>query len=323
MRKLILLSLMFCAAFVACSDDDDSDAPAYAGSGVNQRVKRISGEYSAWGKFQLEFSYENDGRLKEGWRVNPETGDTTGRVTVEYDLDVHTITFQDYLSGLDAETIARLKKMYPDTYQDTVLAKRNVQTLCSVEMDEEGNMTKNVSRPRRDVGGNGSGDAYVTDYMKVSKQKQIPESANGNLTVIRCFDDEYGTGGNNNVATRTVSKYEFSYDGSVLLDGMRYFPDAYSETGWREVLRFDFESYSGVVVDVDSETYRMRRSKNRVVVAEPGVNYTYTLNDDGLAVSLEMSTGDRFTFEYESGQGNFYELYAMPLDRVLGKVWVR
>lgn len=37
MRKLILLSLMFCAAFVACSDDDDSDAPAYAGSGVNQR----------------------------------------------------------------------------------------------------------------------------------------------------------------------------------------------------------------------------------------------------------------------------------------------
>lgn len=324
MRKLILLSLIFCGAFIACHDDDDSNVAEYAGASVSQRVKRISGEYSAWGKFQMEFSYEEDGRLKEGWRVNPETGDTTGKVIVEYDLNVRTITFQDYIPGLDDDGIARLKEMYPDTYRDTLIAVRRVQTLFSVKMDEDGNMTKTVSRPRRDVGGNGSGDTYVTTYVKVSKHKQIPESANGHLTVIRCFDNEYGTGGNNNsVVTQTLSKYEFAYDGNALLSGVRYFPDPYGETSWRKAFDFGFKCHSDVVVDVDSENYKMRRSTNRVVVAEPGVNYTYTLNDEGLAVSLEMSTGDRFTFEYEAGSGNFYELYAMPLDRVLGKVWVR
>ena len=324
MRKLILLALMFCAASIACNDDDDSDATGYVVSGANQRVKRISGEYSAWGKFQLEFSYGHDGRLQEGWRVNPETGDTTGRVTVTYDQGVHKMTFLDYLPGFDEKTIAELKQKYPDTYRDSLKRKRSEQTLCSVELDADGNMTKIVSRPRRDLGGNESGDVYNTTYVKVSNRKQIPELANGKLTVIRCFDNEYGMGGtNSSIENRILSKYEFTYDGNTLLSGGRYFPDTYSETSWRKVLDFGFESYSGVVVDVDSEVYKMRRSANRVVVAEPGVNYTYTLNDEGLAVSLEMSTGDHFTFEYERGSGNFYELYAMPLDRVLGSVWVK
>lgn len=67
----------------------------------------------------------------------------------------------------------------------------------------------------------------------------------------------------------------------------------------------------------------MRRSANTVVIAEPGVNTTYTLNDYGVAVKVENTDGETAIIEYEQGSGNFSELYATPLDKILGKVWVK
>ena len=67
----------------------------------------------------------------------------------------------------------------------------------------------------------------------------------------------------------------------------------------------------------------MRRDSKQAVIALPGENITYTLNEEGLAIKMETTTGESATIEYETGSGNFSELYATPLDRALGKVWVK
>lgn len=320
MRKLILLSLMFCMALASCQKDDDAEKTAYAGKS-SKRVKRIVGENGVWGKYRLEFNYENDGTLKGAWRFDTETGDTTGVIQVEYDLNYYRLSIKDYVLKIDADSVAVWKKKYPDTWQDTVRGFRTDQLLCSVEL-KEGILTKKIGRPRRNTG---SGKFYNPTYVKVSDHTQMPDMVAGVPMIIRCYDEVYGSGADNenNVKERTVSKYEFAYEGSDLLNGVRYIPDAHSETSWRKVSEISFSNYSGIVTGVESDTYRMRRSTNRVVVAEPGKTWTYTLDTEGVAISLETSDGETAVFEYEAGSGNFYELFAMPLERIQGKVWVR
>lgn len=318
MRKLMIISLMLCVALAACHEDHDTDAPGYAGRS-SKRIKRITGENSVWGKYRLVFNYESDGTLKEGWRMDAETGDTTGTVRVSYDADYYLLSFVDYVPGVDADSAAILKEMYPDTWADTLLARRTEQVLCSVEQRGD-RQTKSFNRPRRDVG---SGKEYDPTYVRISYSTQIADLSNGKPMVIRSLDYVYGSGADNDVSERTVNKYEFAYEGSDLVSGSHYFPDLYSETGWRKAGEISFTSYSGIVTGVESDMYKMRRSTNRVAVAEPGKTLTYTLDEEGLAVRLETSDGENATFEYEAGSGNFYELFAMPLERVLGKVWVR
>lgn len=314
--RIILFSLILCMAFVACQDDDDGITTSYAGS-ASKRIKRITGENSTWGKYRLDFAYESDGTLKEAWRLDAETGDTTGVIKVSYDVNYHLLSITDYVYTLSSENIQKMKEMYPDTWQDSLKSYRNDQLLCSVEL-KDGGMTKILNRPRRHVN-----DANVVDYVKVSASTQYFEKRDDKPAVIRCMDRKYREGAESYIGDRSVSKYEFIYDNGDLTTGIYYVPDAYSETSWREVNRIDFSLYSGIVTGVDSETYKMRRGGNKVVVAEPGKTLTYELDSEGCAVSLQGSDGETATFEYESGSGNFYELFAMPLDQVLGKVWIR
>ena len=151
----------------------------------------------------------------------------------------------------------------------------------------------------------------------------MTERSNGKPTVIRCYDDVYGVGAENSKFQRTLSKYEFTYEEGAPVSGIRYFPDTDSETSWRKVCEMSFNTYAGIVTGVESDVYRMRRSRNKVVVAEPGKNYIYTLNEEGLAVRLETSDGETAVYEYEQGNGNFYELFVTPLEQVFEKVWVR
>lgn len=314
--RIILFSLILCMAFVACQDDDDGITTSYAGS-ASKRIKRITGENSTWGKYRLDFAYESDGTLKEAWRLDAETGDTTGVIKVSYDVNYHLLSITDYVYTLSSENIQKMKEMYPDTWQDSLKSYRNDQLLCSVEL-KDGGMTKILNRPRRHVN-----DANVVDYVKVLASTQYFEKRDDKPAVIRCMDRKYREGAESYIGDRSVSKYEFIYDNGDLTTGIYYVPDAYSETSWREVNRIDFSLYSGIVTGVDSETYKMRRGGNKVVVAEPGKTLTYELDSEGCAVSLQGSDGETATFEYESGSGNFYELFAMPLDQVLGKVWIR
>lgn len=319
--RIILFSLILCMAFVACQDEDEGTTTSYAGS-ASKRIKRITGENSVWGKYRLEFTYESDGSLKEAWRLDAETGDTTGVIKVSYDVNYHLLSITDYVYTLSAENIQRFKEMYPDTWRDTLKSYRTEQLLCSVEL-KDGGVTKILNRPRRHVNGGGT---YIVNYVKISSSTQYLEERDGRPAVIRCMDRKFPEGAENNYITsaeRTVGKYEFIYDNEDLTTGIYYVTDAYSETSWREIRKMEFSLYSGIVTGVDSDTYKMRRGGNKVVVAEPGKTLTYELDSEGCAVSLQGSDGETATFEYEPGSGNFYELFAMPLDQVLGKVWVR
>ena len=149
MKKSILLLLaVFVVLFAACDDNDgDAGLTSYAGK-ADRRIKSITGENNVWGKYRLDFSYMEDGRLKEGWRTDAETGDTTGAVTVRYDVDYFILTVTDYVPGVDEKTAETLKEMYPDTYLDTLRARRQDMTLFSIEL-KDGEFTKKLYRPRR------------------------------------------------------------------------------------------------------------------------------------------------------------------------------
>lgn len=321
MKRAILILWAFAALFTACNDDEDAtDITGYTGK-ANRRVKCITGENSIWGKYRLEFSYLKDGRLKEAWRTDAETGDTTGVFTTRYDADYFLLTMTDYLPGYTEERVEELKQKYPDTWQDSVRAKRQELKLCSVEL-KEGKLTKQIYRPRQNVGGNGS--AYNVTYVHVSDHIQIPDpEVTGEPSVIRCYDDVFGSGGDNNTKERTLSKYEMVRTNGEVVNIIRYLPDFYTPGTWKKENEMTVSHHNGTLTSIEGDTYKMRHGAGKAVVAEAGRTTTYTLGSDGLAIGMTTSDGATATFEYEEGNGNFSELYALPLERVLGKVWIR
>ena len=321
MKKSILLLLaVFVVLFAACDDNDgDAGLTSYAGK-ADRRIKSITGENNVWGKYRLDFSYMEDGRLKEGWRTDAETGDTTGAVTVRYDVDYFILTVTDYVPGVDEKTAETLKEMYPDTYLDTLRARRQDMTLFSIEL-KDGEFTKKLYRPRRNVG---SGSSYAVTYVHVADYIQIPDpDITGEPSVIRCYDDVYGSGGDNNARERTLSKYEMVRTNGEITGVVRYLPDFYVAGTWKKADELFLSHYNGVLTGVESDTYKMRHGAGKAVVAEPGRTQTYTLGSDGLATKMETSDGETAAFEYEAGSGNFYEVFTLPLERLLGKVWIR
>ena len=306
--------------FYSCNDDDDN------GTGGNEtysnenpfRVKRITGESQNWGQYELQFHYRPDGMLEQVWRFGnipyTETRDTMGGFSVEYDLDYYHFVVTDYFLSVKEDSINKLKAQYPEHIADTIKARLTRETLYTSTLSE-GMYSTTEARPPLDVWG---------EYINIAAQTLMVENReDGRPLVIRCYDDVPGMGGDNGEYDRTVYKYEFSYVGNELVEATVYTPDSYSETSWTGMWKIAFSHYSGVLTGVESDSYKMRRSGNTVVVAEPGINTTYTLNEYGLAVKMENTKGETATIEYEEGSGNFSELYATPLDHVLGKVWIK
>lgn len=320
-KKIMLWSWLFLTALVACDDDDAPQTGAFENK-CNIRVKSIVGENRPWGQYELEFHYRPDGRLDRVWRFDrTENRDTAGYFSVKYDTDSHEFAIYDYVLGIDADSVRVLKKLYPETYKDSLRDRRMSQKLYSVKR-EKNSWEQRVFRARRNTG---SGIQYNPSYLNKSGRRQWLERLPGGEgpAVIRCNEEVYGERGENDRFQRTVLKYEFVYEGTERVAGRVYKPDSNSETSWSKCDDILFGSYSGVPVSVDCATYKMRRSARKVVVAEPGRNTVYTLNDEGLAVQIETTDGETATVTYETGSGNFSELYALPLDEVLGKVWVR
>lgn len=321
LKRIMMLSLLLVTTLIACNDDDNGSESSLYNSGSNSRVKRIIGENDHWGKYELQFSYRADGRLDHVWRFSDdERRDTLGRFAVEYDVNYYKFEIIDYVLNIDSDSVSILKELYPTSWEDTLCERRREQTLYSTELSE-GKLITNTYQERR---GNSEGTLFNPVYMNISSQTLMVENnKNGRPLVIRCYEDIYGRGSENTLYNRTVLKYEFEYNGDELISVTQYIPDSYSETSWTKYGEFSCSNYSGILTGVDSDEYKMRRDSKQAVVALPGENTTYTLNDEGLAIKMESTTGETAVIEYEAGSGNFSELYATPLDRALRKVWVK
>lgn len=321
LKRIIMLSLLLVTTLIACNDDDNNGKGGLYNSGSNSRVKRIVGENDHWGKYELQFNYRPDGRLDCVWRFSDnERRDTLGCFEVEYDIDYYKFEVIDYVLNIDSDSVSVLKELYPTSWEDTLCKRRLEQILYSTELKEGKLVTKTFQEPR----GNSEGILFAPEYINVSSQTLMVENnENGEPLVIRCYEDVYGKGSENTLYDRTVLKYEFEYSGDELISVVQYIPDSYSETSWTKYGEFSCSNYAGILTGVDNDTYKMRRDSKQAVVALPGENIIYTLNDEGLAVKMESTTGETAVIEYEAGSGNFSELYATPLDRALGKVWVK
>lgn len=316
--KIWVLGLLIALLSLSCNNDDEEDNNAIYQNESPVRVKRIVGENKVWGKYELEFLYRPDGLLKQVWRFGDlpytDVRDTLGYFSVEYDVDYYKFDIVDYVLTIKKDSVDKLQNLYSEAIADTLKNRLRKKTLFSSSLSE-GFYTVKRCRPPQDVWG---------DYINISSQTQMVENDKaGKTLVVRCYNDVFGLGGDNGKYERTVNKYEFSYTGNEMTEGIVYYPDTYSETSWTESWKLNFTHYSGVLTGVDSDKYKMRRGGYKVVLAEPGKNTTYTLNEYGLAIEMENTDGEVATIEYENGSGNFSELYATPLDKILGKVWVK
>ena len=318
--KIWILGLLIgVLPFYSCNDDDTEAMEESSTYNNNPfRVKRITGETKAWGAYELQFNYRPDGLLERVWRFGnipyTETRDTMGTFEIEYDLNEHDFKVLDYVVTIEQDSADKLKVLYPETYADTIKSMLKERTLYSTSL-KDGTYKKTTCRPPLSVFG---------DYINLAGQTQMVENdADGKPLIVRCYEDMYETGGDNGKYERMVYKYELSYAGSDIVEATVCTPDSYSETSWDRMWKIAFSHYSGVLTGVESDNYKMRRSGNTVVVAEPGVNTTYTLNEYGLAVKIENTDGETANIEYEAGTGNFSDLYALPLDKLLGKVWIK
>ena len=320
-KNIFLIGLLLVGGLASCNDDDDAPQMDNFG-GQGYRVKKIAGNNKVWGDYHLTFEYKADGRLKSATRCGDAAAkDTLGFFSVGYDIDEQDFRIYDYVLGIDQDSIDILKKEFPQTYQDTLKRRKMSQMLYSVKKTKN-RCEQKINRPRRNVG---NGDNFNPSYLHVSKELQRLETIEGTKkpAVIRTNHEVFGDGGENSIADLSVYKYEFTYDGNNIVSGAKWLPDSNSDISWSKNYDINFQTFSGVTVSIDCDQYKMRRSGNKVVVAEPGRKITYTLNERGLAVKFETSDGETATIEYEEGNGNFSELYAMPLDEALGKVWIR
>ena len=318
MKRIIYWIFASCLLLSACSDDNSG---GNTGSQNAMRIKRVSGENSLWGKYELNFYYQADGRLEHAICLNRGENilDTLASFSVEYDLNYFKFEVNDYVVNIDADSVRKLQQLNPDTYWDT-LQLRTAKRVRYSSVWENDRLTIQHNRPRKE---NGSGLNFTTAYINVTSQTQIPEYGEYGLLVVRCYNDVFYNGAANTEYSRSVMKYELDYKGNEAVACELYRPDPYSDESWTQFGEMSLSHYSGILTGVESEDYKMRRSSNQVIVAEPGRNTTYVLNEYGLAVKMENTDGEYATIEYESGNGNFAELYASPLDRIIGKVWVK
>lgn len=308
-RVWLLGLLVGVLPFCSCNDDSVEERKI---NNTPFRVKRITGENKNWGQYELQFNYRSDGLVEKVWRFGnipyTEIRDTMGDFSVEYDVDYHYFQVTDRVLNIKEDSINSLKKLYPEHFADSIKSRFRERTLFTSTLSE-GVYSVSEARPPLDVWG---------EYINVSAQTLMIENReDGKPLIIRSYDDVPGMGGDNGEYERTVHKYEFDYAGDEVVEAIVYTPDSYNVSSWSALWKISFSHYSDVLTGVESDDYKMRRSGNTVVVAEPGVNTTYTLNEYGLAIKMENTNGEFATIEYESGSGNFSDLYATPLDKVL------
>lgn len=323
MKRSLLFYMIILCLFDSCNESDTEYITAID-SEIPMRVKRIVGKNASWGDYELKFTYKEDGRLQEvvryGTADDIQKRNIQGIFSVEYDLNYFHFTVKDRVLNIDSDSVARLASLYPDTYMDTLQHRQVNQVLYFTEL-KEGRYVAHLNKPRDNKG---HGSKYNTNYYNVSATTQIVENGkNGRPLVIRCYNDRYYDYIDNNKYKRTVLKYEFQYDKNETVAVDIYKPDSYNDESWTKTENITFSYYSGVLIGAEGEHYKMRRSGNTVVIAEPGVNTTYRLNEYGLAEKMESTAGDVASIEYEKGIGNFSELYTTPLDRSLGKIWIK
>lgn len=97
-------------------------------------IKQITGENSVWGKYRLNFTYDKEGNFLKAWRLNAETGDTTGVITVDYDLNYHFLSIIDYVSQLDPARIPGVSAKISERLAGfrEILSLRTIALFCEI-----------------------------------------------------------------------------------------------------------------------------------------------------------------------------------------------
>lgn len=324
MRKIILCSaiITMITCFVACDKNDDGGADKNSVKTNGYRVKHIEGNNKIWGDYQLLFYY-SDNKLDSVYRCDLNTNiakrDTTGSFAMFVDkYGGRSFTIHDRVLAIDADSVARLKAAYPDTYQDTLRKRRTTTTLYTNDFDAlaKKEVIKKY-KPREEFG---LGKNFRPGYLNLTAKTNVLEyDKAGNPIIVRQFCDTYVQEEKNNTYERELYKYELDYSGDMIVGVRYYIQNSHDNLSWSIVDHYTLNYQDGVLMSVDGDSYSLKRTGNTIVVKENGETTTYTLDSNGNAIRADYSDGSYVKVEYEKASGNFSNLVYSYIDRVLGK----
>lgn len=315
MNKYIIVLLAAAGiCFGSCSDNKGEDE---SGSRNSFRVTRVSGDNAQWGPFELLFYYSGE-RLDSVYRRNTETRDTLGRFTVKYENTSNTLSIVDYVLNIDADSVARLQKAYPQSYTDSLRRRRVSRTLYTNTVYPSDNYSlSSLYRPREDVG---TGEDFNNSYVHVSYVRTLWEYDNaGRMKVLRRFVDTYVQDELNTDYDRAVDKYEFTYSGNGPSEAVYYVQDSYVEESWREMMRCAY-TYSGSRLSrIEGNGYSWDLSGTALTITDSEGATQCTVDANGNITSATLPDGSTLAIEYEAGHSNLTQLLYPPDITLLGK----
>lgn len=322
MKKIIIILLaVFTAGLVSCKKDGkegDTVKNSY-------RVKRIAGNNAQWGSFELLFYYSGE-KLDSVWRrdMSQQEGrrDTLGRFSVSYDNTSTSLSIVDYVLNIDADSLAKLREAYPQSYSDSLRRRRVGRNLFSRSyIHKDSYMTSSLYAPREDVG---TGDEFNNRYKSVYTKRNLFEyDGEGRLVIHRRFVDAYAQDQQNTDYERSVDKFEYAYSGDRPIAASYYVQDSYNPESWRHIYECRY-AYSGdQLTSIEAEGYSWVRSGSSLTITDAQGVTRCTLDGNGNITAITYPDGSQISVEYEAGHGNVSQLLYPPDYELMGKALIK
>ncbi|MGL5682095.1 MAG: hypothetical protein ACRDDZ_03445 [Marinifilaceae bacterium] len=290
------------------------------------RVKKITGKNDIWGEYTIEFTYNSQGRITKSYRtaINSETEklDTLGYALIDKKDNGLAFFMADYIINIDADSIAKLKQEFPESYADTLKKRRTLRTVYQngIQVNTENQITEeitNIFKCREDFG---SGTQFNNSYLNKSRNTYKYEyNATGQVTTTRYYEDVYNLESDkNDKYTRRVCKAAFTYNNNEVVKIDMFHLDAESSEHWILNDTWHYVYTNNSLIEVQGNNFNYKRIGNNINIQRNNLLVTYTLNDYNLPIRVEANNDEYMDIEYEAGHGEFSIYASTWFDELIG-----
>lgn len=311
----------------------------------SHRVKRIVTHGIGKEDYQLLFNYSSTGTLTRAYIcgaaeeiIEPEPSEDSvvqkpiiKRDTLGYlskgknDLgDLYQI--YDYVINIDKDSVARIQAAHPETYKDTL--KRRVTSRLAYQILTDFKKTSQLKEEteskfmaRADFG---VGKEFNNQYLNDSKNVYKYEYKDDKVIIVRHAGYKYNPEIKlNDKFEKVITKTEFTYSGDNIATVTFYELLVGSEENWTKKNSYDYTYSDGTLMGIKGNEFNYIRTSDQITITNSGNTDTYTIDKNGNIVRIDYANGSFSEIEYESGHGNFSDLYVTNYSKLLGMPFIK
>lgn len=308
--KYLICIFVILAGLWACDDDDNNDNLPGQRQPHAMRVKKITGYNEHWKDYTLEISYVNN-KVVDIKRFS-KTGRQVGGLSIRRQSGKVYYELMDYVPAIDADSVLRLDQALQAihgagnyTLEDSV-PLTSARLMLLTTQSNEGIVSSQQFTYYRPTTDFGTGADFRPSYNVERRETFVIEYGSGNqIQTCRVLEDWMDPDNYQNY-TRTGYKLEYEFGGEQVRSCALYEAGQF-ENNWNRLRELTYNYSGNELVAIAGEGYSLQRNNagGKLTIVENGVTTSYTLNEWGLPVKAEESTGAVMNIEYESGDGDF------------------